>query len=86
VLERANIDPNDFIKGMIEAGQAGIQAKQPPGQIHSFRDLMMPALVRVGAITERSRELYKEAGIPIWEDASKLESMEDHDTGDITIQ
>ena len=46
----------------------------------------MPALVRVGAITERSRELFKEASIPVWEDASKLEAMEDRDTGDITIQ
>jgi hypothetical protein len=86
MLETVGISPQDFMKGMIEAGQAGIRAEAPPGQIHSFRDLMMPALVRVGAVTERSRELFKEAGIPVWEDASKLESMEDQDTGDITIQ
>ena len=42
---------------------------------------MMPALVRVGAITDRSRELYKEAGIPVWDDLTVLESMEDTDTG-----
>ena len=42
-------------------------AELPPGQIHAFRDLMMPALVRVGAITPRSRELYAAAGIPVWE-------------------
>jgi hypothetical protein len=53
----------------------------PPGQIHSFRDLMMPALVRVGAVTERSRGRFAEAGIPVWDDATRLESLEDRDTG-----
>jgi hypothetical protein len=85
VLENCNIDPEDFIKGMIEAGQAGINQEVPPGHVHSFRDLMMPALVRVGAVTERSRELYAEAKIPVHEDATVLESMEDTDTGDIEI-
>jgi hypothetical protein len=41
--------------------------------------------VRVGAITERSRELFAEADIPIWEDASLLESLEDASTGDIAL-
>ena len=86
MLETVGIDLQDFMKGMVEAGQAGLHAEAPPGQIHSFRDLMMPALVRVGAVTKRSRERFKEADIPVWEDASKLESMEDRDTGDITIQ
>ena len=86
VLDRVGLDVNDFIQGLVEAGAAGIGAKQPPGQIHSFKDLMMPALVRVGAVTARTREKFKEAGIPVWEDASKLESMEDQESGDITIQ
>ncbi|HTO50772.1 MAG TPA: hypothetical protein VML91_24250, partial [Burkholderiales bacterium] len=85
VLEACNIDPQDFIKGMIEAGAAGINAKLPPGSIHSFKDLMMPALVRVGAVTPRTRELYKQHNIPVWEDSSVLESMEDASTGDIVI-
>ncbi len=85
VLENSNIDPGDFMKGMIEAGQAGITQELPAGHVHSFKDLMMPALVRVGAITKRSRELFAEANIPIYEDASVLESMEDTDTGDIEI-
>jgi hypothetical protein len=83
VLDQVGIDVQVFVKDMVEMGAAGIRAEQPPGQIHSFKDLMMPALVRVGAVTERSRKLYEEAGIPIWDDASRLESMEDHDTGDI---
>ncbi len=81
VLEQVGIEPQDFLKSIIEASAGGIRMKQPPGQVHSFKDLMMPALVRVGAVTDRSRELYKEAGIPVWEDASVLESMEDSDTG-----
>ena len=48
-------------------------------------ELMMPALVRVGAITDRSRELYAEAGIPVWDDLSTLESLEDTGTGDIGL-
>jgi hypothetical protein len=86
VLEQVGIDFQDFLKGMIEAGAAGIRAELPPGHIHSFKDLMMPALVRVGAVTPRTRELFKAAGIPVWEDATVLESLEDKDTGDVVIR
>lgn len=41
--------------------------------------------MRVGAVTERSRKLFEEAGIPVWDDAPVLESMEDLDTGDIVF-
>ncbi|MBI1815389.1 MAG: ferritin-like domain-containing protein [Deltaproteobacteria bacterium] len=85
VLERSGIDLQDFIAALHEAGAAGIRMKIPPGHLHSFRDLMMPALVRVGAVTERSRELYQREGIPIWDDTSVLESMEDANTGDIVF-
>ena len=81
VLDKVGIDPGDFIKSLIEMGAAGIDAATPPDRLHSFKDLMMPALVRVGAITDRSRELYKEAGIPVWDDLTILESMEDVETG-----
>jgi hypothetical protein len=81
VLDKVGIDPEDFIKSLIEMGAAGIDAATPPDRLHSFKDLMMPALVRVGAITDRSRELYKEAGIPVWDDLTILESMEDVETG-----
>ena len=85
VLEHVGIDLADFIKGLQEAGAAGINGKLPPGHIHSFKDLMMPALVRVGAVTPRSRKLFEKAGIPVWDDVSVLESMEDSETGDIEI-
>lgn len=85
VLEHAGVDLQDFIKGLQEAGAAGIDAKLPPGHIHSFKDLMMPALVRVGAVTPRTRELFQAAGIPVWDDISVLESFEDSESGDIEI-
>jgi hypothetical protein len=85
VLEVSGIDLQDFLKSMLEARLSGIRAELPPGQIHSFKDMMMPALVRVGAVTERSRALFREAGIPVWDDASKLEAMEDAETGDIDM-
>jgi hypothetical protein len=86
VLEAVGIELEDFRASMIRAGAAGVTAQAAPGQVHSFKDLMMPALVRVGAVTERSRKLFEDAGIPVWEDASVLESMEDSDTGTIEFQ
>src|SRR5574341_2006292 len=80
VLERAGIELQDFLQALTEAGAVGINFKLPPGHVHAFRDMMMPALVRVGAVTERARQLYADAGIPVWEDVSMLESMEDANT------
>ena len=76
VLDEVGIEPEDFVKSAIEAGQEGIAADAPPGQVHSFKDLMMPNLVRVGAITDRTRELFAAEDIPIWDDMSVLKSME----------
>ena len=45
----------------------------------------MPALCRVGAVTPRTRELFKQHDIPVWDDTTILESMEDSSTGDIVI-
>ncbi len=86
VLEAVGIDVQDFIASIKRARMAGIQPQQAPGQIHSFKDLMMPALVRVGAVTERSRELFEAEGIPVWEDSRVLESMEDASTGDLELE
>jgi hypothetical protein len=83
VLERVGIDPADFLAGVLEAREQGIRFDQPPGTVHAFKDLMMPALVRVGAVTERTRALFAAEGIRIYEDAAVLESMEDAETGDL---
>ena len=85
VLERSGITLEDFLQGLSEAGGPGFAAHLPPGHIHAFRDLMMPALVRVGAVTDRTRELYKNANIPVWDDVRVLKSMEDNATGEIEM-
>ena len=41
--------------------------------------------MRVGAVTDRTRELFAAEGIPVWDDTSKLEAMEDDETGDIDM-
>ena len=43
VKASVGIEPKDFLKSLLEAGAAGLRAELPPGQIHSFRELMMPA-------------------------------------------
>ena len=56
-LEDAGIDAHDFAMGMKEALELGIRPDQEPDAIHAYRDLMMPALVRVCAVTPRTRAL-----------------------------
>lgn len=84
VLEVSQIEPDDFAAGMREAAELGITRDLPPGQIHSVKDLMMPALVRVGLVTKRSKALYENAGIPVNEDLTILEAMEDEDS-DVSV-
>ncbi|MEE2665245.1 MAG: ferritin-like domain-containing protein [Myxococcota bacterium] len=85
MLDECGIDPADFVASLQEAHMAGLEADLPPGQIHSFKDLMMPALVRVGAVTDRTRALYAEAGLPVYSDTRVLEAMEDAHTGEIVM-
>jgi hypothetical protein len=77
VLERSEIDADDFFTGMREAAELGITKELPLGQVHSLKHLMMPALLRVGLITDRTRELFEAAEIPVHEDMSVLQAMED---------
>ena len=76
VLENSNIDADDFFAGLEEAEALGITQELPPGQIHSMKDLMMPALARVGLLTPTVRKKYEEAGIPVFDDLRVLEAME----------
>ena len=80
MLEECNIDPAEFYTEVIEAGLGGINGDLPPGQIHSFRHVMLPALVRAGAVTDRSRELFAEAEIPVWDDLQTLQAFEANGT------
>jgi len=84
-LEEADIDPHEFALGMKEANEQGILPDQQPDAIHAYEDLMMPALVRVGAVTERSRALYREAEIPVYEDTRVLEDLEAGDAAEADL-
>jgi hypothetical protein len=77
VLEVAEIDGNDFQRGMQEANALGITRELPPGQVHSLKDLMMPALVRAGLVTPRTKALFEASGVPVNADQSVLRRMED---------
>jgi hypothetical protein len=76
VLVNSNIDPEDFFKGLEQAEAQGLAQELPPGQIHSVKDLMMPALARVGLLTPTVRKKYEEVGIPVYDDPRVLEAME----------
>ncbi len=80
VLETSGIDPDDFAAGIKEAAEAGITRELPPGQIHSLKDLMLPALVRAGLITPRTKELFEEIGVRVNSDLSVLQAMEDRES------
>jgi hypothetical protein len=76
-LQDADIDPHDFALGMKEALEQGIKPDQEPDAIHAYKDLMMPALVRVGAVTDRTRALYEKERIPVYDDERVLRSLEE---------
>jgi len=79
VLENSDIDPADFVRGIMDALGEGFRPSRAVGALHSFRDLMMPSLVRVGAVTPRTRALFAEAQIRIYDDTATLEALEDAD-------
>jgi hypothetical protein len=76
VLDNCSIDRTDFFASVRELMSSGQKVELPRDQVHAFKHLMMPALVRVGAVTERTRQRFKEAGIPVWEDKTTLEQFE----------
>ena len=77
VLQAADVDPGELVKGVMEARQQGIKVQPPNDQVHAFKHLMLPALLRVGAITERTRALLEQEGIQVSDDRTVLESFEE---------
>src|SRR4029077_9093866 len=77
VLDQSGIDRADFWKSAAELAASGERFEPPRDLVHPFKHLMMPALVRVGAVTARARERYKAEGIPVWEDKQMLEKFEE---------
>ncbi|MDP6183932.1 MAG: ferritin-like domain-containing protein [Gammaproteobacteria bacterium] len=77
VLEACQIDAEDFFAGMSEAAELGITTELPPGHVLAVKQFMMPAMVRVGLVTERTAKLFEEAGIRVNTDTAVLNAMED---------
>ena len=77
VLQTCGIEPEDFFAGLQEAAELGITMDLPPGQVHSLKQLMMPAMARVGLITPRTEKMFDDIGIRINRDATVLNAMED---------
>lgn len=77
VLDVSGIDHGDFMAGMKEAEEMGLVNDLPPGQVHSLKDLMMPALLRAGLITPRTKELFEGIGVPVNDNLTILNAMED---------
>ncbi len=76
VLVNSEIDPRDFAKGIREATDAGISLEPRGGTVRILHDLVLPALSRVGLITDRTREILKERSIEPNADTSVLERLE----------
>jgi hypothetical protein len=81
VLVHSGIDPLDFAAGVREAKEAGISLEPRRGTVRIMEDLVMPALSRVGAITDRTHEILKERGVEVNRDTSVLEKLEEVETG-----
>ena len=54
---RKSASIRDFIKGLMEARDGSHDSRAAAGRHARLRDLMMPALVRVGAVTAQPRAL-----------------------------
>ena len=85
VLENCGIAVEDFAKGIEEARAAGISLDPRGGTVNILRDLVMPALARIGAVTDRTRAILKERNIVLNEDTRILESLEDAKTGIVNL-
>jgi hypothetical protein len=69
VLERAGIDVRDFLRGQgAPTDLAGLGDR-----VEALRDLILPALLRVGAVTGRTRARFQAAGLPLADEAASAE-------------
>ncbi|HET6336135.1 MAG TPA: ferritin-like domain-containing protein [Polyangiales bacterium] len=76
LLDNCSIDRDDFAKSVQELVASGEKFETPLDRVHAMRHLTLPALVRVGAVTERTRKRFAEARIQVWDDNSTLEQFE----------
>jgi len=77
VLMDCGIDPEDFFGALMQEYAEGWRPEALPGQLHVFKDLMMPQVVRAGlASSDRIRKRYDEARVSVFDDFSAIERIE----------
>ncbi len=77
VMKDCGIDPKDFQMNMMKEYMEGWRPQALPGQVHTFKDLMMPQLVRAGLVSsDRIRKKYEQAQVKMFEDVSILKQIE----------
>lgn len=77
VLIDSNIDPKDFMNGMMKEYMEGWRPKALPGQVHTFKDVMMPQLVQAGLVqSERIRKKYEEAKVEMYDHTAVLNDLQ----------
>lgn len=86
MLKNVGIDPDDFSKGIDEAYEQGMRLQNTAGSVNAYKDLAMPSLFKIGAITPRVRQKFEDEGIPIWEDDTILNKMAGDQTGEFTFE
>jgi hypothetical protein len=52
VLDHTGIDRDDFLRSAKQVRDSGEKLELPRDMVHAYKHLMMPALVRIGVITE----------------------------------
>ena len=81
VLREVEIDPQDFVRAVLEEVRGGFHLDATPGSVHTFKGLILPGIVRAGLVSDRVRPEYERAEIKLFSDLSLLEEFEE--TGDV---
>jgi hypothetical protein len=82
VLREVGIDPQDFVRAVVDEVRGGFKLAATPGSVHTFKGLILPGIVRAGLVSERVRPAYERAEIRLYSDTSLLEEFER--TGDVS--
>ena len=78
VLQDCEIDPKDFMNAMMSEYMEGWRPKALPGQVHTFKDVMMPQLVQAGLVgSDRIRKKYQDAKVQMFDETNVLTELQD---------
>jgi hypothetical protein len=81
VLVDSGIDPEEFAAAVSREVEDGWKPTVMPGQVHNFKDVMMPLVARIGLVSDRIAPRYKELGIRVFEETAALDTIEERSEG-----